>query len=538
MRPNARVVLALLLSVLPLSAFAQTKDAPVKESITVSVVEVPVTVVDHDGNPVRGLTAANFQLFDDGKSRAITGIDSFDFASTQSMNALSPMNPAARRNFMILFDLTFSSPGTITRAQQAARDFVANSVARRDRVSVATIDAQKGFRLLTAFTTDRKLVADAIANPAAFQGNDPLQIAGTTPWSEQGSVQSSTGTRDAVANEEFNAMLQRSRAMDDQYNRQKIERQVGLLGGLARTLRTVPGQKQIVLLTEGFDPRLVQGRDAGINQDQVRENDAIEHGRIWDVDTDSRYGNTAAMSVVDKMADLCRRSDVVLHAVDIKGVRSDVDAQSGIGHKSNEGLYILANPTGGTVLKNANSIQADFDRFLKRQEVVYVLAFQAPASEPGKFHNLKVKLVDVPAGRVSARAGYYEAGRESAPERSLSTAEIIVNDIPQNAVRFTPLVAPFPTTGENAQVPVVLEINGSDILQSVSGSEVPVHLPGSGLLLIAAGLLVGIGTRLANGCTSGHGVCGLARLSPRSMAATATFLLVAILVVAARRFLA
>lgn len=43
-------------------------------------------------------------------------------------------------------------------------------------------------------------------------------------------------------------------------------------------------------------------------------------------------------------------------------------------------------------------------------------------------------------------------------------------------------------------------------------------------LLIVAGLLVGFGTRLGNGCTSGHGVCGIARLSPRSIAATATFM--------------
>jgi len=42
--------------------------------------------------------------------------------------------------------------------------------------------------------------------------------------------------------------------------------------------------------------------------------------------------------------------------------------------------------------------------------------------------------------------------------------------------------------------------------------------------LIAGGLLVGFGTRLANGCTSGHGVCGLARFSPRSLAATLTFM--------------
>lgn len=43
--------------------------------------------------------------------------------------------------------------------------------------------------------------------------------------------------------------------------------------------------------------------------------------------------------------------------------------------------------------------------------------------------------------------------------------------------------------------------------------------------LIVAGVLVGIGTRLGSGCTSGHGVCGIARLSPRSLVATVTFIL-------------
>jgi len=47
-------------------------------------------------------------------------------------------------------------------------------------------------------------------------------------------------------------------------------------------------------------------------------------------------------------------------------------------------------------------------------------------------------------------------------------------------------------------------------------------------LLVASGLLVGFGTRLANGCTSGHGVCGVSRLSPRSLAATGIFMAVGI----------
>ena len=47
-------------------------------------------------------------------------------------------------------------------------------------------------------------------------------------------------------------------------------------------------------------------------------------------------------------------------------------------------------------------------------------------------------------------------------------------------------------------------------------------------LLVATGLLVGFGTRMGNGCTSGHGVCGLGRLSPRSLAAVLVFMATAI----------
>ncbi|MEX0591688.1 MAG: YeeE/YedE thiosulfate transporter family protein [Xanthobacteraceae bacterium] len=57
-------------------------------------------------------------------------------------------------------------------------------------------------------------------------------------------------------------------------------------------------------------------------------------------------------------------------------------------------------------------------------------------------------------------------------------------------------------------------------------------MPTSWAVIIGGGLLVGVGTRLSGGCTSGHGICGLARLSPRSIAATGIFMVVAIIVVA------
>lgn len=66
----------------------------------------------------------------------------------------------------------------------------------------------------------------------------------------------------------------------------------------------------------------------------------------------------------------------------------------------------------------------------------------------------------------------------------------------------------------------VMLVSGSFPQQSV-----PTNLVG----MLIAGLLVGVGTTLGSGCTSGHGVCGLARLSGRSLAAVITFLLVAVL---------
>jgi len=64
--------------------------------------------------------------------------------------------------------------------------------------------------------------------------------------------------------------------------------------------------------------------------------------------------------------------------------------------------------------------------------------------------------------------------------------------------------------------------SGTPVSQTIS-SNVP--------LMVIAGLLVGFGSVWGNGCTSGHGVCGLSRLSPRSMVATATFMATAFITV-------
>ena len=75
---------------------------------------------------------------------------------------------------------------------------------------------------------------------------------------------------------------------------------------------------------------------------------------------------------------------------------------------------------------------------------------------------------------------------------------------------------------------------GAFIISAILGG-VETRFPSSVIPLIIGGLLVGYGTRLGSGCTSGHGVCGMSRLSPRSLIATAMFMASGFITVALMR---
>ena len=97
------------------------------------------------------------------------------------------------------------------------------------------------------------------------------------------------------------------------------------------------------------------------------------------------------------------------------------------------------------------------------------------------------------------------------------------------------LVTPVAATWrENLLIVIGLPVGA--LLFTLAGGSVTPHLAASPVALIAGGLLVGFGTRLSGGCTSGHGVCGNARLSLRSMIATAAFIAAGVAVVAIGRF--
>jgi VWFA-related protein len=487
-RLSVFVLAALALLAPPSSAFAQKTepqkaDAPVRESAEVVLVEVPVRVVDRDGKPIRGLQASQFELFDEGKKQTIVAFDAIDLAqkSLDRSSDSKALHPAARRHFLILFDLTFARPGAILAAQRAAKQFVLSGMTDRDFAAVSTFSVEKGVRMLVTFSSDRVQLARAIdtlgLTVAEDVSKDPLGFAFDV--SLIGAIARGQGIAEkegkaAAIIETLQTIAQVTRARMDEYARGRVAQLTQSFGSLARALDAVQGRKDVIYLSEGFESRLLVG-----TRETDQERDWLLSGETWKVDQEKRFGNSHLQSQVELMTNLFRRSDCVVHAVDIAGLAQDTDlGAASPAVRGDNALFEIANATGGEVFRNANDFSGQLDRLIARTSLVYVLAFRpTKTGEEDRFHDLKVK-VHAPGARVSARAGYYErrAFRVLSPlERSLSAADIVANEIAVSDIPPRVLALPFPseTAGETrATVPVLVEIPGDRLLVGQSAARV------------------------------------------------------------------
>ncbi len=169
------VLAAAALALAPWLATAQT----FTETTEVVVVEVPVQVIK-DGEPVRGLTANDFELFEGRKKVPITGFEVLDLEMTGSgQEAMAAVPVSARRHFLMLFDLSNSEPKAIVKARDAAAGVV-STLHPTDLVAVATYSALQGPNLVIGFTPDRgqiKTAIDTLGLPQLVDRSaDPLKL--------------------------------------------------------------------------------------------------------------------------------------------------------------------------------------------------------------------------------------------------------------------------------------------------------------------------------------------------------------------------
>lgn len=486
--------LALLLS-RPVAADKKEPQTTVREEAKVVVIEVPVNVIDKDGHPVEGLTAEDFEIYDDGKKQTVSGIDVVD--ERHAVPIPEPgepqIHPAARRHFLMIFDLTFSSPRAIVNARRSARDFVVNRMKDLDLAAVATFSVETGLRLLVTFTGDRTQLASAIDTlgfPMLTQRNpDPLSMLISPP-----SMSNSTGfsylpsatsqnapssQADSILEDSLeNTQALRTKQLNAIY-RDQVNRLLDSFAQLARALDAVKGRKHILYLSEGFDSSQLVG--SSLRGGGATEGEAVITGQFWKVDTDSRFGNHELRVNLEKALSYFNKSDCVIHSIDIAGLRALSDASGSIDNSltGQDSLFSFAEETGGEFLKNANDLGGSFDKLLERTGLIYVLAFQlSRVPETGKFHALKVKVKNS-SYRVSARSGYYEPkpySGLSAIEKKLVASSALAEAIPRTDIPAWVLSAPFPSGDGTSRVPVIVEVPGDRLLTNVDTPQMAVDL--------------------------------------------------------------
>src|SRR5215471_2931203 len=453
------------------------------ETAAVHVVEIPVNVIGKDGKPVAGLTAADFDLYDDGKKQAITGMDVIDLSrpvAPAGASVATPVEGAARRHWLIIFDLSYTSLSGLLRARDGAREFVTKDLRPTDLASVATLSVDTGLKLLVNFTSDRNQLAQAIntlglPGLATQRAVDPLGFAFVPPGLAQSGADASP-KKTAMSSDDIKDLLSIQKPATDDLARGRVTQLVKSLGVIGRTLDSVRGRKHVLFFSEGFETRLLSGNAAekpsgapfAAQQSTAQETaDNAAHGEIWRIDSDARYGSTSTRSVLDRALSECRRSDTILHTVDISGLRNDSDA-SGTSKPGSgtDALFTLAADTNGEFIRNANNFGGEIEKIVERTDLVYLLIYQPKSlTKPGTFHELKVK-VKAPGAKVVARAGYYEPRPYAAlspMERMLDAGDALTGGARQDSFPTVALTAPFPSSGSISQVPVIIEIPGKPL---------------------------------------------------------------------------
>jgi len=456
-------------------------------SSAITVVSLPVFVTDKGGRSVEGLKQDDFVVEDEGKPVEIVGFRSIDAGDPEAAEALKD-SPAARRHFMLLFDLSFTSIDGLVRSRGAAIEFVTKQLRVLDFASVATFSANHGLQFLVGFTSDKEQLTQAIKTLGVVQLDrqaDPLGLA--YDLRELGATAADTLPQEGGDGGTFRDLLVRFRAAEEAHYRERVLSLVDSLGQLGRLLDSLQGRKQVLFLSSGFDDTVLLGSgglQASVGGTRAFEDsEAIVRGRPWEVSSNKRFGDSGVRHELVRALQGFAASDAVIHTVDLGGLRTagdvrqqavDPDRRGG-----RESLSEVADLSGGRFYRNTNDLTPVFAEIAELSRHYYLLAFEPRDPRgPGRFHKLRVRLK--PKGlQTSHRSGYFERApndQKTALARRFEVAEIVTKGIERDDLSVSVLALPYRPAGADIILPVVLELDGPSLLgQQDEPLELEIH---------------------------------------------------------------
>jgi VWFA-related protein len=401
----------------------------------VELVTVDAVVLDRRGEPVRGLTADEFEVEEDGRPQRIASFEAVALPESGAVPSPSrsrvstntpPTGPQRRRTFVIVFDNVHLAPERIAIARAAVTEFVATALRPGDEVVLvptsggawwmaempegsgdlaAALERLQGLR-------PRNTSVDRISDWEALRlylNRDPRVMSEVARryyehrlileppgGAERADLQVSPGLPliQAKSAEVYQAALGRKRAT------------LAVLERVAASLAPVKGRKSIILVSEGFvhEPQLPEFRDLVRAARQA-------NAAIYFLDSRGLRG-----APVTADAEIAEGTD----PRDLNSVLNEnvVEAQ---------GADSIAIDSGGFSIKGSNDLAAGLRRIAEESRSYYLLGYQpARPVRDGKFHRIQVR-VRRPGLEVRARRGYYAPREGETPRRAADSLDARVS---------------------------------------------------------------------------------------------------------------
>jgi len=439
---------------------------------TVEVVQLQVMVGDDEGQFVPGLTREDFQLWVNGELRDVTLVYEVDIhkglstgdslqprtASLSTGPATPSTPPAAWRQFLLFFDLGFNSPRGIKVAQEAADEFMRESVREGDLVAVASFSHVGAIHLLSPFTLDRSQTLEAIATLGLSQAGkvvDPvgfdLQNAYDELLGTGGGAPPGGGAGAQASGGEIMDTLEAMRRSDFQRYQGVTVSFVNQLGELGKMMQAAHGRKHVILFSQGFDDKALTGQSL---EELQRDSDLVQQNRLDQVDGETRFGSAEIRSALEKALNELRAADAVVHAFDTSELG---------GGTSGSGLQFLSfvsSETSGTLTFNTNDIGGALADLEESTSAFYVVAYSREPDDPSVV-DLELEVTRDGAKVLSAPSRLApppEFAEMNAAQRQMQLAEFLGKGIEQGGMRFDTAVMPFAGEGDVNRVATLIEI--------------------------------------------------------------------------------
>jgi VWFA-related protein len=439
-------------------AVAQNSGATATIKVNVDRVLTNVVVRDKKtGALIKGLKASDFQVLEDKKPQTITTFDyqSVDEAVTLAeastvagtsttkkksiadlVNndfAASPEELKDHRLIVMFFDLSSMQPEDITRAVDAAKDYINNHMAPADLA--ASVSLVSGLSMDQDFTSDKKALLAAVSKYDGSEGT------GFDSGSEGGGTDSTSDDSSSFV------------ADDSEFNALNTDRQLYAIRTICKSIEKVDQKKSMLYFSGGLTRQGIE------NQASIRSatNECVKaNTAMYAVDT----RGLQALNPVGDASQGSKRGTGAYSGASMQG-------QLNSNFNSQETLGTLASDTGGKLFVDSNDFGPAFQQVQHDTEAYYIVGFRSsnPARDGG-YRHLTISLIGHPEAKLEYQPGYYAPAdfqHAKSEDRELALTEQMRSDVPATDVAVYLQALYFRLEDGKFYIPISVVVPGSQI---------------------------------------------------------------------------